>query len=142
MNNIIIHMDWKVSIDKFTIEEKALFLDLIYAYYSNTELPVIPDNMVRLDMFWDQIVPFLDRKKQTYQKRVDNTEKARSNNPKTRLDPPAGPELPTQTYQQVINDNDNDKGKDKDKDKVKVKTKWVNEALERRIETAKQLGIL
>ncbi len=108
-----IYHTWMRNVEKLTTEEKALLLDMLFDFYYKGEGIDIPAEMVRLDMFWDSITPFIIENEEKYQstssKRSENMSKARQSNPK--LQPTentntrqAGINIPTK---QVSNDNDN-----------------------------------
>lgn len=105
---------WMKNVEKLSTEEKALLLDKLFDFYYKGENTNIPSEMVRLDMFWDSIFPFIqeteDKYQETSNKRSVNMNKARQLNPKLQPNEnndsrPAEMNILTN---RVSNDNDND----------------------------------
>ena len=113
-----IYRSWGKNVDKLSTEEKALLLDKLFDFYYGDDTIEIPDNMIRLDMFWDSINHFIIENEEKYQatstKRSNNMSKARQSNPKLQSSKnddthPVGINTPTKLVSNVnVNDNVNE----------------------------------
>ena len=125
-----IFRSWGKNVDKLSTEEKALLLDKLFDFYYGDDTIEIPNEMVRLDMFWDSINQFMIENEDKYQltsgKRSDNISKARQSNPKCQPNKnndtrPAVMNISTKQVSNVnanANANENDNVKDNVKDNV------------------------
>jgi hypothetical protein len=92
------YIDWYKNIQKFSVEEKALLMDKMFGFYINHEVSDVPEHMVRLNVFWDSILPFMikaeDKYQLTYNNRKEGIKKAQNENPKLNKTRQAGIEKP------------------------------------------------
>lgn len=81
-----IYMDWEQSIKKFSVAEKALFLDKLFEFYNKETPTEIPDEMIRLDIFWTTISRFINENEEKWitatKNRQAGIKKALKANPK------------------------------------------------------------
>ena len=119
-----IYSSWRTNIEKLSTEEKALLLDKLMDFYFDGSITDVPAEMIRLDIFWDSIFPFIYENQEKYlntaENRSNNMAKARQSNPKLQSNKnvdtrPAGIPIPTKrvsndnvNVNDNVNDNDNE----------------------------------
>ena len=139
--SFMVYMDWATNIRKLSEAERSLFLMKLLDFYEEGVVEKVPEEMVRLDILWDSVLPHIERTEikyqETYDKRVANLSKARKNNSKTNpvsnqnqpggnnetnpVDTQYQPGGNIDTNQADINEPTKQVSKVKVKDKVKVK---------------------
>ena len=76
--SIILYTSWRSSIEKLSAEETKLFLEKLFEKHLGESETEIPNEMVRLDMFWDSIQYLLNDSIKKYENKVKGAEKSRS----------------------------------------------------------------
>jgi hypothetical protein len=135
--SFIIYNSWETGITKLSPEEQVLFLKRMFDAHQGRELTPIPEEMVRLDIFWDAIEFNVTTNLEKYDKQVERVSKARKSNPKVR-------NQDSLSKESNDNDNDNDNANANVdvsvKEDVKVKVnKYLSEDELKQIELIKTL---
>lgn len=127
--SFVCYTSWHRAISKFSVEEKAAFVDAMFNHFMDQPVD-IPKDMVRLEIFWDSISYNLEEMDKKYKGQMERISKARNENPKVRnLD-----SLHKASNDNVnANDNVNVNVKDNVKEKTKVEAKDNDEVYEYRM---------
>lgn len=102
----MLYLDWEKNINKMSVEEKALFLDMMYDAYNRRPIQDIPDEYIVLGVMWDSIYYSIQNNLSKYDDKIETVSRQSQDSTVTK---------------------DKDKAKDKAKDKEQAKEEGLGQ---------------